>query len=135
MDAPLNIVWSRPLPERAEPSTVTVSRDAAGRWFVFLLVEEEVAPLPPVAAMVGVDVGNHHPCDAVRPGRRSATPGTSRLTAGRLAKAQRRLARKVKGSSTRPRPDPSSPGSMPVSSTAGEIISIRSPRGLFTRTK
>ncbi|MER5423508.1 RNA-guided endonuclease InsQ/TnpB family protein, partial [Streptosporangium roseum] len=32
--APLRIVWSRPLPEEAEPSTVTVSRDAAGRWSV-----------------------------------------------------------------------------------------------------
>lgn len=29
MDAPLNIRWSRPLPEGAEPSTVTVSRDTA----------------------------------------------------------------------------------------------------------
>lgn len=39
MDAPLHIVWSRPLPEGGEPSTVTVSRDAAGRWFVSLLVQ------------------------------------------------------------------------------------------------
>jgi putative transposase len=34
MNTPLAIVWSRPLPEGAEPSTVTVSRDSAGRWFV-----------------------------------------------------------------------------------------------------
>ena len=31
---PLGIRWSRPLPEGADPSQVTVSRDAAGRWFV-----------------------------------------------------------------------------------------------------
>jgi putative transposase len=31
MDGPLDIVWSRPLPEGAEPSTVTVSRDPASR--------------------------------------------------------------------------------------------------------
>jgi putative transposase len=31
MTEPLEIRWSRPLPDRAEPSTVTVSRDAAGR--------------------------------------------------------------------------------------------------------
>ncbi|HZI72773.1 MAG TPA: transposase, partial [Gemmatimonadales bacterium] len=37
MAEPLDIRWSRPLPEGAEPSTVTVSRDAAGRWFVSLL--------------------------------------------------------------------------------------------------
>ncbi|WP_020547731.1 RNA-guided endonuclease InsQ/TnpB family protein, partial [Nonomuraea coxensis] len=57
MNAPLNIVWSRPLPEGAEPSTVTVSRDAAGRWFVSLLVEEKIAPLPPVERSIGVDAG------------------------------------------------------------------------------
>ncbi|WP_338778466.1 IS200/IS605 family accessory protein TnpB-related protein [Streptomyces sp. DG1A-41] len=35
-----DIVWSRPLPEGAVPSTVTVSRDSAGRWFVSLLCED-----------------------------------------------------------------------------------------------
>ncbi|MET7988990.1 transposase, partial [Streptomyces sp. NPDC005281] len=34
MTAPLDIRWSRPLPAGAEPTTVTVSRDGAGRWFV-----------------------------------------------------------------------------------------------------
>jgi len=34
MSSPLDIGWSRPLPEGAVPSTVTVSRDSAGRWFV-----------------------------------------------------------------------------------------------------
>src|SRR5919206_2200477 len=36
MAQPLDIRWSRPLPEGAKPTTVTVSRDAAGRWFVSL---------------------------------------------------------------------------------------------------
>ncbi|WP_433833084.1 RNA-guided endonuclease InsQ/TnpB family protein [Actinoplanes sp. CA-015351] len=40
MTAPLNIVWSRPLPDDAVPSTVTVSQDSAGRWFVSLLCTE-----------------------------------------------------------------------------------------------
>ncbi|MER6923949.1 transposase, partial [Streptomyces spiralis] len=44
MAEPLDIRWSRPLPEGAEPSTVTVSRDAAGRWFVSLLCEDTIAP-------------------------------------------------------------------------------------------
>jgi putative transposase len=43
MDAPLDIRWSRPLPEGALPSTVTVSRDTAGRYFVSLLVEAKIA--------------------------------------------------------------------------------------------
>ena len=57
MGEPLHIVWSRPLPEGAEPSTVTVSRDKAGRWFVSILVEEKIRPLPPTGSKVGVDAG------------------------------------------------------------------------------
>ena len=57
MDAPLDIRWSRPLPEGAEPSTVTVSRDAAGRWFVSLLCECPISPLPPSGTTVGIDAG------------------------------------------------------------------------------
>src|SRR5690348_16844195 len=40
MRDPLAIVWSRPLPEKAEPTTVTVSLDAAGRWTVSILCED-----------------------------------------------------------------------------------------------
>jgi putative transposase len=36
MTRPLAIRWSRPLPEGCEPTTVTVSRDGAGRWHVSL---------------------------------------------------------------------------------------------------
>lgn len=46
MREPLGIVWSRPLPEGATPSTVTVSRDAAGRWFVSMLCDDIPAPMP-----------------------------------------------------------------------------------------
>ena len=57
MQTPLDIRWSRPLPKGVTPTTVTVSRDAAGRYFVSLLVEEELSPLPPTSAAVGVDLG------------------------------------------------------------------------------
>src|SRR5579859_2708452 len=40
MSEPLAIVWSRALPEGQLPSTVTVSRDSAGRWFVSMLCED-----------------------------------------------------------------------------------------------
>ncbi|HEY1485809.1 MAG TPA: transposase [Micromonosporaceae bacterium] len=57
MTEPLNVVWSRPLPEGAQPSTVTVSRDAAGRWYVSILVEDPtVRPLPATEAWYGRDL-------------------------------------------------------------------------------
>src|SRR5437763_7746947 len=43
----LDIVWSRPLPDGAQPSTVTVSKDKIGRSFISILVEEAIAPLAP----------------------------------------------------------------------------------------
>ena len=100
MGAPLDIVWSRPLPEGAEPSTVTVSRDAAGRWFVSLLVEEKIAPLPPVEQSVGVDTGLTA-LATLSSGEQIANPRHERPGRRRLAKAQRALARKEKGSNNR----------------------------------
>ncbi|GLZ11672.1 transposase [Actinomadura sp. NBRC 104425] len=100
MDGPLNIVWSRPLPEGAQPSTVTVSRDAAGRWFVSLLVEEKIRPLAPVDHSVGVDAGITA-LVTLSTGERIVNPKHERRDRRRLAKAQRALARKEKGSNNR----------------------------------
>lgn len=101
MDEPLAIVWSRPLPEGAEPSTVTVSRDAAGRWFVSILVEDStVRPLPPVESVVGVDAGITS-LIALSTGEKIANPHHERRDRERLARAQRNLARKQNGSANR----------------------------------
>ncbi|MED7923479.1 RNA-guided endonuclease TnpB family protein [Nonomuraea sp. LP-02] len=100
MDQPLAIVWSRPLPEGAEPSTVTVSKDAAGRWFVSLLVEEKISPLPPAAANVGIDAGITA-LVTLSTGEKIVNPRHERRDRRRLAKAQRALARKAEGSSNR----------------------------------
>ncbi|WP_204284223.1 RNA-guided endonuclease InsQ/TnpB family protein, partial [Microbispora amethystogenes] len=108
MDLPLAIVWSRPLPEGAEPSTVTVSRDAAGRWFVSLLVEETIRPLTPTGNAVGLDAGITSLVALSRPipgvtdeDGKVANPGHERTDRRRLAKAQRSLARKAAGSANR----------------------------------
>lgn len=100
MDAPLAIVWSRPLPEGAEPSTVTVSKDAAGRWFVSLLVEEKISPLAPVEQTVGIDAGLNHLL-TLSTGEKISNPRHERADRKRLAKAQRELSRKAKGSANR----------------------------------
>jgi putative transposase len=100
MDAPLDIRWSRPLPEGAEPSTVTVSRDAAGRWFVSVVCECPVGPHPATGAVVGVDAGITS-LVTLSTGEKIASPRHERRDRERLARAQRRLARKQKGSANR----------------------------------
>ena|SRR5450755_5031625 len=57
MDAPLDIRWSRPLPDGCTPMTATLTKDCAGRYFVSFLVEEEIKPLPVAPKMVGLDLG------------------------------------------------------------------------------
>ncbi|MFF4255263.1 RNA-guided endonuclease InsQ/TnpB family protein [Streptomyces sp. NPDC001663] len=97
MADPLNIVWSRPLPEGASPSTVTVSRDSAGRWFVSLLCEDpRVKPLTAADTAVGIDVGLDHLL-TLSTGEKIANPRHERRDRARLAKAQRELSRKAKG--------------------------------------
>ena len=100
MATPLAIRWSRGLPEGAAPSTVTVSRDAAGRYFVSLLVEEEMPPLPPTPAAVGVDLGLQDVV-TLSTGEKTGNEHFFRQEEQRLARLQRRHARKRKGSKNR----------------------------------
>ncbi|MFJ9029109.1 RNA-guided endonuclease InsQ/TnpB family protein [Streptomyces sp. NPDC102274] len=101
MSEPLDIRWSRPLPEGVSPSTVTVSQDAAGRWFVSMLGEDaSVKPLPATDTAVGIDVGLDHLL-TLSTGEKIANPRHERRDRNRLAKAQRTLARKEKGSANR----------------------------------
>jgi putative transposase len=97
MRDPLAIVWSRPLPEEAEPSTVTVSRDRAGRWFVSLLVEASVAPAPTTDTVVGLDAGITS-LVTLSTGEKITNPKFERKDRARLGKAQRELSRKRQGS-------------------------------------
>ena len=100
MAEPLDIRWSRSLPEGAEPSMVTVSRDAAGRWHISILVEEMVRALPPADTTVGIDAGITS-LVTLSTGEKVVNPRHERRDRGRLALAQRRLARKQKGSANR----------------------------------
>lgn len=103
MREPLDIRWSRPLPEGATPSTVTVSQDAAGRWFVSLLCDDPtVKPLPASGTAVGIDVGLDHLL-TLSTGEKVSNPRLERRDRAALAKAQRDLAKKTKGSNNRAR--------------------------------
>jgi putative transposase len=100
MTEPLDIHWSRPLPVGAEPSTVTASRDAAGRWFVSLLVEETIEQYPATDAAVGIDAGITSLL-TLSTGEKIVNPRHERRDRKRLARAQRELSRKAKGSMNR----------------------------------
>ncbi len=96
MTEPLDIVWSRPLPEGAAPSTVTVSQDAAGRWFVSLLCDD-VIETAPASGAVGVDAGLDHLL-TLSTGETITNPRHERRDRAALARAQRDYARKAKSS-------------------------------------
>ncbi|MET7804997.1 RNA-guided endonuclease InsQ/TnpB family protein [Micromonospora chersina] len=100
MTAPLHIVWSRPLPDGASPSTVTVSQDAAGRWFVSLLCDDVIDPAPAVNAAIGIDAGLDSLL-TVSTGEKITNPKHERRDRAALARAQRNLAKKEKGSANR----------------------------------
>lgn len=100
MDAPLPIRFSCTIPKAARVTTVTVSRDAAGRYFVSLLCDDAVQALPAAAGQVGIDLGLTH-FATLSTGEKIAPPNAFRQHEARLAKLQRRLARKAKGSRNR----------------------------------
>ena len=98
---PLAIHWSRPLPEGAEPSTVTVELDAAGRWHVSILcLDASIKKLKRAKTAVGIDVGLNA-LVTLSTGEHIANP---RYDLGELARKRtlsRRYARTQKGSRNR----------------------------------
>ncbi|MET9396012.1 RNA-guided endonuclease TnpB family protein [Kitasatospora sp. NPDC002965] len=101
MVEPLDIVWSRPLPDGQSPSTVTVSRDAAGRWYVSMLcVDPGIEPLPELDTAVGIDAGITS-LVTLSTGEKITNPKHGSKDRQRLAKAQRVLSRKVEGGANR----------------------------------
>lgn len=55
---PLNVRWSRALPEGAEPSTVTVRLNPAGQWYISLRFDDpRDLTLQPANQSVGLDAG------------------------------------------------------------------------------
>ncbi|MEU9869076.1 transposase [Actinomadura sp. NPDC048021] len=90
--------WSRTLP--SAPSSVTVIRDAAGRYFASFVVETADEPLPDTAAEVGIDLGLAH-FAVLSDGRKISSPRFLRRAERKLRKAQQALSRKAEGSANR----------------------------------
>ncbi|WP_262241542.1 transposase [Serratia liquefaciens] len=95
---PLDVRWSRVLP--STPSSITISKDASGRYFVSCLCVFESKPLPISVKTVGIDVGLKD-LFVTDTGNRTGNPRHTEKYAKRLALLQRRLSKKKKGSSNR----------------------------------
>jgi putative transposase len=100
MNQPLDIHQHRDLPKDAKPSSVTITKDCADRYFVSMLVEAKIEPLPVVNKMVGLDLGLKSMV-ILSTGEAVGNPKFYAKGEKALAKAQRRHAKKKKGSKNR----------------------------------
>jgi putative transposase len=95
----LNVRWSRVLP--SEASSVTVIRDAAGRYFASFVVQtSEDETMPPVDSDLGIDLGLTH-FAVMSDGTKVTAPKFLRRAARKLKRLQQALSRKTKGSNRR----------------------------------
>jgi putative transposase len=98
----VRVRWSRPLP--SAPSSVTIIRDPDGRSSASFVVERAPTPLTPVDRVAGIDLGLAALATiAASDGtvETIANPRYLRAAQRRLARAQRQLAGKTKGSANR----------------------------------
>jgi putative transposase len=100
---PLKFAWSWPDidPATIDPTTVTVSRDPCGRWYLSFAVDvPEPAPLPAAGSVIGVDLGIKD-FAVTSDGEKIPNPRSLARREHSLARYQRRLARCQKGSANR----------------------------------
>ncbi len=95
---PLNIRWSREIPSK--PSSITISKDRAGRYFVSMLCEFESKPMPISNKTVGIDLGLTD-LFITSDGKKSGNPRHTRRYEQKLSHLQRQLAKKQKGGNNR----------------------------------
>ncbi|MEV0555790.1 RNA-guided endonuclease TnpB family protein [Streptomyces sp. NPDC050597] len=98
----VKVKWSRSLP--AQPSSVTVVEDAAGRYFASFVIDTDpdtdAHRMPDSDHTVGIDLGLTH-FAVLSDGTKIDSPRFLRRAEKKLKKAQRELSRKQKGSRNR----------------------------------
>src|SRR5450755_4567374 len=94
----VRLEWSRDLP--SVPSSVTVIREADGRYYASFVVEVQATPLPVITTDIGVDLGLTS-LAVLSTGEIVENPRHLRRKARALARSQKSLARKRKGSNNR----------------------------------
>ncbi|MFF4259141.1 RNA-guided endonuclease InsQ/TnpB family protein [Streptomyces sp. NPDC001663] len=98
----VKVKWSRTLP--ATPSSVTVIKDVAGRYFASFVIDTDpaadAARMPDTESTVGVDLGLSH-FAVLSTGEKIDSPRFLRRAEKKVKKAQKELSRKQKGSKNR----------------------------------
>ncbi|HEX5494956.1 MAG TPA: RNA-guided endonuclease TnpB family protein [Mycobacteriales bacterium] len=100
---PLRVAWSWPDVDMTtlNPTTVVVSHESDGRWFVTFAVDtDDPAPLPGTGRTVGVDLGITD-FAVLSTGERVPNPRHTDRHERRLKRYQRMMARRKKGSANR----------------------------------
>ena len=100
MPGEVKVRFSRPLPKGGEIRKAVVSMDPAGRYFVSIVIKEEIATLPPLKARIGIDLGLTH-FATISTGEKIDNPRHFERLYKRLHRAQKSLSRKKKGSKNR----------------------------------
>ncbi|MGW7496411.1 RNA-guided endonuclease InsQ/TnpB family protein [Streptomyces luteogriseus] len=94
----LAVKWSRLLP--AAPTSLTVTKDSCGRYFLSFVVETEPDILPQAATEAGIDLGLSA-FAVLSDGTKISAPRFLRRAEKKLKRLGRELSRKVKGSKNR----------------------------------
>ncbi|GAA2644019.1 RNA-guided endonuclease TnpB family protein [Streptomyces vastus] len=94
----LKVKWSRRLP--AAPTSLTVTKDSSGRYFLSFVVDTQPDTLPEVDAEAGIDLGLSA-FAVLSDGRKIDSPRFLRRAEKKLKRLQRELSRKTKGSKNR----------------------------------
>lgn len=91
----LKIRWSREF--KSSPTTTTITKDRADRYFVTFVLDEQIEKLPKTGKSVGIDLGISR-LATLSDGERIPNPKHLWKSKQKLAKAQRILSRRQKGS-------------------------------------
>jgi putative transposase len=94
----VRVMWSRPLP--SVPSSVTLIKEADGRYYASFVVTRDATPLPVCDREVGIDIGLNR-LAVTSDGTIIANPRFLKKSEHRVARAQQSLSRKQAGSANR----------------------------------
>jgi len=97
---PIDVRWSRKF--SSSPTTVTITKHPSGRYYATLVLDEVVEHLPKTDAAVGIDLGINR-LATLSNGERIPNPRHLRKQFVKLARLQKRYARRKNGSGRKQR--------------------------------